>query len=111
MAQFTVNSRRIDPYKNFKFAVKWGGKTVAGVSKVGALKMTNAVVSHREGNDLSTERHSPGRTSFEDITLERGVTHDRDFEEWASKVYSTEGDAGVSLAGFRKDITIELKNL
>lgn len=111
MPQFTVNATRFDPYKNFKFCVKWDGHTVAGISKVSPLKHTIAVVTHREGNSLSTDRHSPGRTTFEDITLERGVTHDRDFEAWASKVYSTEGEAGVSLAGFRKDITIELKNL
>jgi phage tail-like protein len=111
MAQFTVNTSRRDPYKAFKFRVKWDGKTVAGVSKFGALKRTTAVVSHREGNDLSTDRHSPGRTSFEDITLERGLTHDRDFEAWANKVYSTEGDGAVSLRNFRKDLTVELLNL
>jgi phage tail-like protein len=111
MAQFTVNTSRIDPYKAFKFRVKWDGKVVAGVSKVGTLKRTTAVVSHREGNDFSADRHSPGRTSFEDITLERGLTHDRDFEAWANKVYSTEGDGAVSLRGFRKDLTVELLNL
>lgn len=111
MAQFTVNTTRIDPYKNFKFCVKWDGKPVAGVSKVGALKRTTEVVSHREGNDISTERYSPGRTKYEAINLERGLTFDREFEAWANKVYNTEGDAGVSLASFRKDITIELRNL
>jgi len=111
MALFTVNTTRINPYKNFKFRVKWDGQTVAGVSKVGALKRTTAPVSHREGNDLSTDRHSPGRTSFDDITLERGITFNREFETWANKVYSTEGDAAVSLKDLRKDITIELMNL
>ena len=111
MAQFTVNTTRIDPYKSFKFRVKWDGKVVAGVSKVGALKRTTAVVTHRVGNDLSTDHHSPGRTSFEDISLERGITFDREFETWANKVYSTEGDGAVSLRDFRKDITVELLNL
>lgn len=111
MAQFTVNTSRIDPYKAFKFRVKWDGKVVAGVSKMTALKRTTAPVSHRDGNDLSTDRHSPGRTTFEDITLDRGLTHDRDFEVWANKVYSTEGDGAVSLRDFRKDITVELLNL
>jgi len=111
MAQFTVNTTRRDPYKNFKFKVKFGPHTVAGVSKVGGLKRTTNVVTHRDGNDLSTDRHSPGRTTFDDITLERGITHDRDFEEWANKVYSTQGDGAVSLKDFRKDITIELINL
>ena len=117
MAQFTVNTQRIDPYSSFKFRVKWqsepGGPfaVVAGVSKVGMLKRTTEVVSHREGGDLSTPRHSPGRSSFATISLERGITFDLEFERWANLVYSTEGDGAVSLANFRKDIMIELLNL
>lgn len=109
--EFAVNTQRIDPYKNFKFRVVWDGQAVAGVSKVSGLKATREVVSHRHGGDLSTKRHSPGVTSFEPITLERGITHDKAFEEWANKVYSVEGDAAVSLKGFRKDIMIDLYNL
>ena len=111
MAQFTVNATRIDPYRNFKFQVIWDQRTVAGVSKVGALKRSTEVVSHREGNDISTSRHSPGRTSFEAISLERGVTFDPEFQAWANLVYSTQGDGAVSLAHFRKDISINLFNL
>ena len=112
MAQFTRNNR-IDPYRNFKFRVYWAGVStpVAGISKISALKRTTEVVSHREGNDLSTPRHSPGSTKYEPITLERGVTFDRDFEEWANLVYSTKGSAAVSLAKFRQDITIQALNL
>jgi phage tail-like protein len=112
MAQFTRNNR-IDPYKNFKFRVYWAGIStpVAGVSKISELKRTTEVVSHREGNDISTPRHSPGSTKYEAITLERGVTHDPDFEAWANLVYSTNGNASVSLAGFRRDVKIELLNL
>jgi phage tail-like protein len=111
MAQFSVNTNRIDPYKNFKFRVKWDGEIVAGVSKVSALKRTTEVVSHREGGDISTPRHSPGSSKFEPITLERGITFAPEFREWADLVYSTEGDAAVSLANFRKDILIEFLNL
>jgi phage tail-like protein len=111
MAQFTVNDKRIDPYKNFRFQVWWDGRVVAGVSKVSPLKRTTEVVSHREGGDLSTPRHSPGRTSFEAITLERGVTFDDEFQNWANLVYSTQGTAAVSLANYKKDIRIELQNL
>ena len=111
MAQFAVNTQRIDPYKNFKFRVKWDGKVVAGVSKISALKRTTEVVSHREAGDVSTPRHSPGASKFEALTLERGLTHDPEFEAWANMVYSTEGDAGVSLRDFRKDILIEFLNL
>lgn len=112
MAQFTVNARRFDPYKNFKFRVKWDGRYVAGVSKVGALKRTTEVVEHREGGDPSTVRKSPAQTKFEPITLERGVTHDTEFEKWANKIWNFGSGLGaeVSLADFRKDIIIELLN-
>lgn len=112
MAQFTVNAQRFDPYKNFKFRVKWDNRYVAGISKVSALKRTTEVVKHRDGGDPSTSRKSPGRTEYEAITLERGVTHDPDFEEWASKVWSFGAGLGAetSLADFRKDIIIEVYN-
>jgi phage tail-like protein len=112
MAQFTVNTFRFDPYKNFKFRIKWDGRYVAGVSKVGMLKRTTEVVKHRDGADPSSSRKSPGRSEFDAITLERGVTHDPEFEKWASKVWNFGGAAGAeaSLADFRKDIIIELYN-
>jgi phage tail-like protein len=112
MALFTTNPRRFDPYKNFKFRVKWDGRYVAGVSKVGALKRSTEVVEHREGGDPSTGRKSPGRTKFEAITLERGLTHDPEFERWANKVWNFGSGLGAeaSLSDFRKDITIELYN-
>ena len=112
MAQFTVNARRFDPYKNFKFRLKWDGKYVAGVSKCSALKRTTEVVKHREGGDPSSSRKSPGRTEYEAITLERGVTHDTEFEKWANKVWQIGNGLGqeVSLADFRKDIIIEFYN-
>jgi phage tail-like protein len=112
MAQFSVNAQRFDPYKNFKFQVRWDGKYVAGVSKVGALKRTTEVVKHREGGDPSSSRKSPGKTEYEAITLERGVTHDKDFEQWANKVWNYGSGLGseVSLKDFRKDIIIEVYN-
>lgn len=110
MAQFSVNTHRFDPYKNMKFRLKWDGRYVAGVSKVSALKRSTEVVTHREGGDPSTSRHSPSLWKFEPITLERGLTHDVDFEAWANLIYHTDGDAAISLKNFRKDITIELLN-
>ncbi len=112
MAQFSVNAQRFDPYKNFKFRVKWDGRYVAGISKVGALKRSTEVIEHREGGDPSTSRKSPGRTKFEPITLERGVTHDRDFELWANKVWNFGGGLGAeaSLKDFRKEIILEVYN-
>lgn len=110
MAQFTTNTHRFDPYKNFKFRVKWDGKYVAGVSTVSALTRTTETVEHREGGDPSTQRISPTTTSYSEITLERGVTHDPEFEKWANLVHSVEGDAAMSLKNFRKDIILELLN-
>ena len=112
MAEFSVNPRRFDPYKNFKFRVRWDGRYVAGVSKVSALKRTTEVVEHRVGGGPSTSRKSPGRSKFEPITLERGVTHDPEFENWANKIWSFGAGLGAesSLADFRKDIIIEVYN-
>src|SRR5947199_10641156 len=112
MAQFSVNvqPQRFDPYKNFKFRVKWDNKYVAGVSKCSALKRTTEVVKHREGGDPSTSRKSPGRTEYDALTLERGVTHDTAFEDWANLVHNFQGDALMSLKNFRKDIILDLFN-
>ncbi len=106
MAQFTVNPHRHDPYKNFKFRVKWDGNSVAGVSRVSGLRRSTEVVEYREGGVPDSSRLSPGRTNYEPITLERGITHDRAFEDWANQVWRP--GAGGALASFRKDIIIEV---
>jgi phage tail-like protein len=108
MAQFVVNPNRHDPYKQFKFQVKWEGRIVAGVSHVGALRRSTEVIEHREGGDQSTPRKSPGRTQFQPIVLARGLNHDAEFENWAKKVWQPGHD--VSLADFHRDIVIELIN-
>src|SRR5215472_18343244 len=87
MVPFPVNPTRLDPYKNFKFRVKWDGQYVAGISKVSGLKRTTEVVKFRDGGDESSSRKSPGRTEYDPITLERGVTQDVTFEQWANKVW------------------------
>jgi phage tail-like protein len=112
MAEFTVNARHLDPYKNFKFIVSWDGKRVAGVSNVSALRRTSELVEHRDGGDLSMTHKSPGQTTYEAITLQRGVTHDLEFEAWASRVWNLQGGPGAEslLADFRKDIQIDLHN-
>lgn len=112
MAQFTVNTERYDPYKNFKFRVKWDGRYVAGVNKVGPLKRTTEVIDHRSGGDPSAVYRSPGQTKYEAVTLEQGVTHDIAFEQWASKVWNAGATPGaeVSLSDFRKDILLEFCN-
>ena len=112
MVQFSVNTQRFDPYKNFKFRLKWDGKYIAGISKVSALKRTTEPVEHREGGDPSTSRKSPGRTKYDAISLDRGVTHDPEFEKWASKVWALGSGLGaeVSLKDFRKDVILEVYN-
>jgi phage tail-like protein len=112
MAQFSVNAQRFDPYRNFKFRVKWDGRYVAGVSKCGALKRTTEVTEYREGGDPSSSRKMPGKTSYDPITLEAGVTHDTEFEKWANKVWNFGSALGaeVSLKDYRKDMIIEIYN-
>lgn len=112
MAEFPANPTRFDPYKNFKFRVKWDGRYIAAVSRVTSLKRTTEVVEHREGGDPSTSRKSPGRSEFEAITLERGLTQDSAFEDWANLVWRLRASLGSesALNEFRKDISIELYN-
>jgi phage tail-like protein len=112
MAEFPVNPQRFDPYKNFKFRLKWDGKYVAGVTKVSGLKRTTEVVENREGGDPSTSRKSLGRTQYEAITLERGLTQDTAFEDWANQVFQLGAALGSEsqLKEFRKDLVLELYN-
>ena len=110
--ELSMNTPRDDPYKTFQFRVMWEGKYVAGVSKVSGLTRTTEVVRHREGGSPAQVHLSPGQTEYSAITLERGVTHDLEFEKWANKVWAYGNAEGkeVSLKDFRKDIIIELYN-
>jgi len=112
VAEFTVNPHRYDPYKNFKFLVVWDGRVVAGISKISPLKRTTEVVKHRHGGDVSSPRKSAGRTEFEAITLERGLTMDLEFDRWANKVWLIGQGRGAesSLRDYRKDIVIQVLN-
>jgi phage tail-like protein len=107
---FVKNAKRVDPYKNFKFRLRWDDKPVMGISKVGALKRTTEVVKHRDGGDNSTDHKSPGRTSYDAITVERGITHDPQFEAWANKVHPYSGDTAMDLAAYKKNLTLEMMN-
>jgi phage tail-like protein len=110
MAKFTVNSSRFDPYLGFKFKIKWDGQYIAALSKCSALKRTTEVTPWYEGGDSSGPHQIPGKSKYDAITLEAGVTHDTTFEQWANKIHNFQGDAANSLASFRKDITIEVYN-
>lgn len=107
---FVTNAHRFDPYKNFKFRVILDGRPVMGVSKVSSLKRTTEVVKHRDGADPSTDRKSPGRTSYEGVTMERGITHDLEFERWANLVHSFSGDPAMDLVAYKKNLTVEVMN-
>jgi phage tail-like protein len=112
MVQFPGNPHRFNPYSPFKFQIWWDGHAVAGVSKCSALMRSTELVEHRSGGDPNTSFKGPGRTKFEAITLERGITHDTDFEAWANRVWNIGGGFGaeVSLRNFRKDIRIQVYN-
>ena len=109
MTRSSARSQRFDPYKNFKFRVKWDGRYVAGVSKMSALKRSTEAVKHRDGGDNSTDHKSPGRTSYDAVTLERGVTHDSGFERWASGMSTSAARReDLSRDDLRRDLVIEL---
>ncbi len=110
MPKFTVNSTRFDPYLGFRFKLKWDGQYVAGLNKCSALKRTTEVTAWYEAGDSSGPHQIPGKTKYDPITLEAGVTYDTTFEDWANKVNNYQGPASSSLASFRKQITIEVYN-
>lgn len=111
MAQFSVNTHRLDPYKNFKFRVKWDNQYVAGLSKMSAVKRMTETIEWREAGGPSVIRKLPGRTKYEAITFEAGVTHDTQLMAWADQVTSPQGDAAMSLKNYRKEVTVEVLNL
>jgi len=111
VARFVVNTHRFDPYRNFKFKIKWDNQYVAGLHKCSALHRTTEMTEWREAGDPSTSRKLPGKTTYQAITLEAGVTHDTAFEEWANLVNNFQADGAMSLRNFRKDMTIDVFNL
>jgi len=119
--EFPKATDRYDPYRNYKFRVKWDGRYVAGISRVSGLTRTAQVITHRSGGDPSIPRRMPGQSEYEAITLERGVTHDVAFEQWANEVWDyhnstiddqqgATGNMDVPLKDFRKDIILEVYN-
>ena len=109
---FTVNTSRFDPYKSYRFLIYFQDSTspVAGVSKVSALKRSHDVIDHKTGGDAII-RKGIGRVKYEPITLERGVTHDDSFEQWANAGQVLDmGSPSSSLKNLRKQVTIVLLN-
>jgi phage tail-like protein len=110
-AEFAANTHRFDPYKQFKFRVKWDGRYIAGIDKVSGLHRDTQVINMRQGNESALDRPMPGQTRYEPIVLERGRSHDTEFEKWANDVWQlgAGSDTGAS-TDYRKDIVIELLN-
>lgn len=111
MARFSVNTDRFDPYLNFKFKVMFDGDYVAGLSKCSALRRVTEVTPWHEAGDHAGPRQIPGKTRYEPITLESGITLDHRFEQWAQAVNNYKGEAAMSLRAFRKNLTIDVFNL
>ena len=108
---FVKNAHRYDPYKTYKFQVAWDGKVVLGVNKVGPLKWASTPITYRSGGDDSFETKSPGQIKYDGITLERGVTHDLEFEDWARKVHAyARGDRGKGMVDYKKEMELTVMN-
>jgi len=110
MARMTAQTDRFDPLRTFRFKVKWDGQYVAGLTKMGALKRTTEMVEFREAGENITSRKLPGKTSFQAVTLEAGLTYDTAFEDWANLVNDFASHSITSLGDFRKNITIDVFN-
>lgn len=112
MAGCGVNPALLDPYKNFKFRIKWEGRYVAGFNKVSPEAPITEVSSHRDSSEQGASRKSAGRSEYEAVTLERGITHDADFVRWANKVWSVGSEVPRPPHGKDccKDVIIEVFN-
>ena len=107
---FSLSSESIDPYRNMKFRIQWNGRYVASFYKISGLKRSTEPVEHRGGGETSASRVFPGVAKFSPISLERGITHDPEFERWVNQIYNTECNESESLKNFREDVIIELLN-
>lgn len=110
MARLNAAANRFDPYRNFRFKVKWDGQYVAGLTKMGALKRTTEMVEFREAGVNITSRKLPGKTSFAAVTLEAGITYDSAFEDWANLVNDFARHSNTSLKNFRKNVIVDVFN-
>ncbi|HLW92768.1 MAG TPA: phage tail protein [Roseiarcus sp.] len=113
MATYSVNTQRLDPYKNYKFRLNWDGRYICRPIELTELKATSGeVVKHRAGGDPSTSQKSPGRSRYDAVVLERGLVEDASFQNWASAVWSYGSNLGaeVSLAAVRKNVYLEISD-
>ena len=104
-----ASTNRFDPYRNFRFRVKWEGQYVAGLSKMGALKRSTEMTEWYEAGVNVTSRKLPGKTKYEAVSLEAGVTYDTAFEDWANLVNDFASHSSTS-PDFRKNVTVDVFN-
>ncbi|HEX2330569.1 MAG TPA: phage tail protein [Candidatus Angelobacter sp.] len=105
-----ARASQFDPYRTFKFRVRFGDTTVAGITKVSALTRTVTPNELKEGGDLLAPRHNPGGVRYEDVVLEKGLTASNEFEEWANAVLQLQNDPG-SVTGFKRTVYIDVFDL
>jgi phage tail-like protein len=110
MARMTATTNRFDPFHNYRFRVKWDGQYVAGMTKMGALKRTTEMVEFREAGENIVSRKLPGKSSFQAVSLEAGITYDTAFEDWANLVNDFASHSITSIGEFRKNITVDVFN-
>lgn len=105
-----ARASRFDPYRTFKFRVRFGDTTVAGVTKVSALTRTVTPTELKEAGDLLSPRNSPGAVRYDDVVLEKGLSMDNAFEDWANAVVQLQADPG-STSGFKRTVYIDVYDL
>ncbi|MFI4976757.1 MAG: phage tail protein [Caulobacterales bacterium] len=91
-----------DALRNGRFRVSWDGRVIPGVTEVSPLGRTTEVVTHEEGGWSPTVQTSPGRTTFEPVTLERGLSRDTAFADWAAQTLQ------AAPANPRKNVRLEV---
>jgi phage tail-like protein len=108
--RMSASTNRFDPYRNFRFKVKWDGLYVAGLSKMTGLKRSTEMTEWREAGENIVARKLPGKTKYEAVTLEAGITYDTAFEDWANLVNDFASHSITSLRDYRKNVTVDVFN-
>ena len=75
-----------DPFRSYNFLVEIDGLTQASFQECSGLDATTEPIEYREGGDNTTVRKLPGRTSYSDITLKRGMTDSRELWDWFKQI-------------------------
>jgi phage tail-like protein len=91
------------PLSTFHFTVEWGGANVS-FQEVSGLNINSEKISYRGGASPEySDTHMPGRPSFDDIVLKRGIFRgDKSFYSWLGTVRLNDVE--------RRDLTISLLN-